>query len=268
IHHQIFKQIYKNASLHDDLLFQQIFPVFITQFDYSNEAYQLISAIQLNDLERVKSIVKLYSQLYDNQLLADEFHKKYPHANFEEVMRNEAVAEHLTYAFYKLNDRENVQKWIERADLIGASEVSCTAKTLVADTNLNKFLKQDQAWYRPKFEKQMSRCDEIFADMEILSKFDFQKVMNNYEQHCGALYAEKIPLLRVQNSKFWNDSDFYFIITMMNLQAESAREPTKDQCIKAIHANQIEMLQYYVDHMKATASNYEDAKNELKIIRR
>lgn len=267
---KIFKKIYKNDSLHDDLLFQQILPVFITQFDYSNEAYQLISAIQLNDVERIKSRVKSYSQLYDNQLLADEFHKKYPHIDFDEVIRKEAVAERLTYAFYKLNDMGNVQKWIEQAGLIGTDEVQCTTKTLVADPHLNAFLKQDQAWYQPRFEKQMKACHKIITDTAILSKFDFQKVMDNYQQHCGAMYAEKIPLLRVKNSQLVSDDEFYSMITMISVHADllSDRSPVKEQCMQAMRANQIEMLEYYVDHLKPTAFSYEDAQNELKNLRK
>ncbi len=272
--HTFFEYLYTHSE-HQYLSrdFQQVVPLFIARFDYSNKAYQLITAIQRNDLERVKVLAESYSQLYANQTLADEFHQKYPVAwDFDEVIRKEAVAELLTYAFYKLNDRGNVQKWIERADLIGTSEVSCTTKTLVDDPHLNTFLKQDQVWYRPKFEKQMSRCNEVFADTKILSKFDLQKVMDNYEQHCGAMYAEKIPLLQVQNSKFIPDYEFHSVLLLMrsfaDLEGLSARRPATDQCIQTIYTSQIDVLQYYLDHMQPTASGYQDAKDELVTLRK
>ena len=272
--HTFFEYLYTHSEhqyLSMDL--QQVVPLFIARFDHSNKAYQLITAIQRNDLERVKVLAESYSQLYANQTLADEFHQKYPVAwDFDEVIRKEVVAELLTYAFYKLNDRGNVQKWIERADLIGTSEVSCTTKTLVDDPHLNTFLKQDQVWYRPKFEKQMISCNKVFADTKILSKFDLQKVMDNYEQHCGAMYAEKIPLLQVQNSKFIPDYEFRSVLFLMrsfaDLEGLSARRPATDQCIQTIYTSQIDVLQYYVDHMQPTASGYQDAKDELVTLRK
>ena len=272
--HTFFEYLYTHSEhqyLSMDL--QQVVPLFIARFDHSNKAYQLITAIQRNDLERVKVLAESYSQLYANQTLADEFHQKYPVAwDFDEVIRKEVVAELLTYAFYKLNDRGNVQKWIERADLIGTSEVSCTTKTLVDDPHLNTFLKQDQVWYRPKFEKQMISCNKVFADTKILSKFDLQKVMDNYEQHCGAMYAEKIPLLQVQNSKFIPDYEFRSVLFLMrsfaDLEGLSARRPATDQCIQTIYISQIDVLQYYVDHMQPTASGYQDAKDELVTLRK
>ena len=272
--HTFFEYLYTHSeNKYPSMDLRQIVSVFIARFDYSNKEYQLITAIQRNDLERVKVLVESYSQFYANQRLADEFHQKYPVAwDLDEVIRNVAVAELLTYAFYKLNDRGNVQKWIERADLISTEEAQCTAKTLVADPGLNAFLKQDQVWYRPKFEKQMSRCNEVFADTKILSKFDLQKVMDNYEQHCGAMYAEKIPLLQVQNSKFIHDYEFHSVLFLMrsfaDLEGLSARRPATDQCIQTIYTSQIDVLQYYVDHMQSTASGYQDAKDELVTLRK
>ena len=272
--HTFFEYLYTHSeNKYPSMDLRQIVSVFIARFDYSNKEYQLITAIQRNDLERVKVLAESYSQLYANQTLADEFHQKYPVAwDLDEVIRNVAVAELLTYAFYKLNDRGNVQKWIERADLISTEEAQCTAKTLVADPGLNAFLKQDQVWYRPKFEKQMSRCNEVFADTKILSKFDLQKVMDNYEQHCGAMYAEKIPLLQVQNSKFIPDYEFRSVLFLMrsfaDLEGLSARRPATDQCIQTIYTSQIDVLQYYVDHMQSTASGYQDAKDELVTLRK
>lgn len=116
----------------------------------------------------------------------------------------------------------------------------------------------------------MKACDKIVTDTAILSKFDFQKVMDNYQQHCGAMYAEKIPLLRVKNSKLVSDDEFYSMITMISVHADlfSDHSPVKEQCMQAMRANQIEMLEYYVDHLKPTAFSYEDAQNELKNLRK
>ena len=53
-----------------------------------------------------------------------------------------------------------------------------------------------------------------------------------------------------------------------DLEELSARRPATDQCIQTIYISQIDVLQYYVDHMQPTASGYQDAKDELVTLRK
>lgn len=267
---RIFDHIYKSdryQKFNDDVRF--IVPVRLAQFKYTSEEYKLINAIQRSDKELIKASAQNFSKFYDNKQLADQFHKDYQNdTDFDEVIRPWRVANLLTFAFFKLDDLENTKKWIERASLIGVGEEQCYANTLVLDPSLNSFIKNDKVWYQPKLDKQIKDCKLIQKNTEILSKFDYQKLIQNYEKYCDDKYGYKASLLKLKESKFLSDSDFYTTMTLMSDLSDTIEmaedSSTTNRCVAALKENKAEFLQFYVDHMKPSAFSYQDAKNELK----
>ena len=270
---RIYDHIYKNENykkFNEDVRF--IIPVRLTQLSYSNEEYELITAIQNGNVDLIKSTAAKFSRFYNNKQLANQFHNDYDtDADFDEVIRPWWVGDLLTFAFFKVNDLQNVKIWIERSSLIEVDETTCNATTLVSDSSLNIFLKNDKTWYQPKFEKMMKGCEHIQADTRILSKFDYHRLIRNYEKHCDDKYGYKTSLLKLKDSKFLSDSDFYTTMALMSDLSDTIEmaedSSITNRCVVALKENKVEFLQFYVDHMKSTAFNYQDAKNELKTLK-
>ncbi len=271
---RILSHIYKSndyQKFNDDVRF--IIPVQLAQFNYTSEEYQLIKAIQSGDKESIKVNTLNFIKFYDNKQLADQFHKDFQNdTDFDEVIRPWWVADLLTFAFFKLDDLKNTEKWIERASLIGVGEEQCYAKTLVLDPLLNSFIKKDMVWYQPKLDKQIKGCKLIQKNTEILSKFDYQKLIQNYEKYCDDKYGYKASLLKLKESKFLSDSDFYTTMMLMSDLSDTIEmaedSPNTNRCITALKENKAEFLQFYVDHMQSSAFLYQDANNELKSLAR
>ena len=117
----------------------------------------------------------------------------------------------------------------------------------------------------------MKGCEHIQADTRILSKFDYHRLIRNYEKHCDDKYGYKTSLLKLKDSKFLSDSDFYTTMALMSDLSDTIEmaedSSITNRCVVALKENKVEFLQFYVDHMKSTAFNYQDAKNELKTLK-
>lgn len=273
-----FKKIYEhiygsNHYANFDENVRLVVPIRLERLWFYEQKFKLISAIQTNNIDLIQSNIQEFVQLYDNKKLRDQFYKKYDtNTGFEEALPNWEVADLAVYAYLKLNDLNNVKKWVERSSLLsGIDEERCLSHSLVENKLLNDYLKKDVQWYSMHVDELKTNCKKSLDETNIFKQFNFNKLISRVEKDCQSFDVYKQSVLNLSQTDVISDISFYSILELADGTAtivSDSLEGSTDQCMIALQNNKKDYLQFYVDHMMPDAFSYQEAKDQLSELQR